>query len=237
MPSGAIQQEVVGGASTRRRHPSLSWCSRPLQHSASLIHWRSPSTLWCPAPLAGATGVSEVAGSPARAGDGFDAAALEEHQVGGAVAAGHAGPVTRANVVPVVAGLGAARPTRVVHGAVFTLGGWRGGRSCGQLDQMTSLQQYYTCITYITPILKSLARCRLPSWWISYIGFKALNGLIDQICFYCMRSSASGLLMIPIVRTKTHSHASFFYYGPAFVKTPGWQKVLPSANWKHLFSF
>lgn len=77
-----------------------------------------------PAPLAGVTGVSEVAGSPARAGDGFDAAALEQHQVGGAVAAGHAGPVTRADVVPVVAGLGAARPTRVVHGAVFTLGGW-----------------------------------------------------------------------------------------------------------------
>lgn len=64
-------------------------------------------------------------GSPAWAGDGLDTAALEQHQVGGAVAAGHAGLVTRADVVPVVAGLGAARPARVVHGAVFTLGGWR----------------------------------------------------------------------------------------------------------------
>lgn len=66
-------------------------------------------------------------GSPAWARDGFDAAALEQHQVGGAVAAGHTGPVTWADVVPVVAGLGAARPTRVVHSAVLTLGGWRGG--------------------------------------------------------------------------------------------------------------
>lgn len=63
-------------------------------------------------------------GSPTRAGDGLDAATLEQHQVGGAVAAGNAGLVTRANVVPVVAGLGAARSARVVHGAMFTLGSY-----------------------------------------------------------------------------------------------------------------
>lgn len=61
--------------------------------------------------------------SPSRAGYGFDAAALKQHQVGGAVAAGHAGLVTRPNLVPVVAGFGAARSAGVIHSAVFTLGG------------------------------------------------------------------------------------------------------------------
>lgn len=65
--------------------------------------------------------------SPARAGCGFDAASLEQHQVGGTVAAGHAGFVTRADLVPVIAGLGAARSTGVVHGTMFTLSSWGGG--------------------------------------------------------------------------------------------------------------
>lgn len=77
------------------------------------------------------------------------------------MAAGHAGPVTRADVVPVVAGLCAARPTRVVHGAVLTLGGWREG-AVG-VSQMTLLKQCCTCITYITPVLKSLGSCLLYS--------------------------------------------------------------------------
>lgn len=59
--------------------------------------------------------------SPARAGSGFDAASLEQHQVGGTVAAGHAGFVARADLVPVIAGLGAARSTGVVHSTMFTL--------------------------------------------------------------------------------------------------------------------
>jgi len=64
-------------------------------------------------------------GSPAAAGRGLDAAPLEQHQVGGAVAAGHARLVARPDLVPVVAGLGAARSAGVVHGAVFTLRRWR----------------------------------------------------------------------------------------------------------------
>lgn len=66
-------------------------------------------------------------GSPPGAGDGFDAASLEQHQVGRAVAAGHAGLVARSDLVPVVAGFGAARSAGVVHGAVFTLRGHTGG--------------------------------------------------------------------------------------------------------------
>lgn len=62
-------------------------------------------------------------GSPSGAGCGFDAAPLEHHQVGGTVAARHAGPLARPDLVPVVAGFGAARAAGVVHGAVFTLGG------------------------------------------------------------------------------------------------------------------
>lgn len=62
-------------------------------------------------------------GSPARAGCGLDAAALEQHQVGWAVAAGHAGLVAGPDLVPVVTGLGAAWATGVVHRSVFTLGG------------------------------------------------------------------------------------------------------------------
>lgn len=94
-----------------------------LEEPEHLVMSCSPCSQWLPWPGS--------PGSPARAGDGLDAAALEQHQVGGAVAAGHAGLVTRADVIPVVAGLGAARPARVVHGAMFTLGGWRerGGAS------------------------------------------------------------------------------------------------------------
>lgn len=44
------------------------------------------------------------------------------------MAAGHAGLVARADLVPVVAGFGAARSARVVHGAVFTLRGWKDAR-------------------------------------------------------------------------------------------------------------
>lgn len=62
-------------------------------------------------------------GSPSRTGCGFDAASLEQHQVGGAVAAGHAGLEARSDLVPVVARFGAARPAGVVYGVVFTLGG------------------------------------------------------------------------------------------------------------------
>lgn len=62
-------------------------------------------------------------GSSSRAGYRFDAASLEQHQVGGAVASGHAGLVARSNLIPVVAGFGAARSAGVVHSAVFTLGG------------------------------------------------------------------------------------------------------------------
>ena len=41
------------------------------------------------------------------------------------MAAGHAGLVARSDFVPVVAGFGAARSAGVVHGTVFTLGGWK----------------------------------------------------------------------------------------------------------------
>lgn len=63
-------------------------------------------------------------GSPSRARCGFDAPSLEHHQVGGAVAAGHAGLPARSDLVPVVTGFGAAWPTGVVHSIMFTLGGW-----------------------------------------------------------------------------------------------------------------
>ena len=72
---------------------------------------RDPSALLPPGPP----------GSPSGAGCGLDAASLEQDQVGGAVAAGHAGPVAGPDLVPVVAGLGAAGAARVVDGAVFTL--------------------------------------------------------------------------------------------------------------------
>lgn len=102
--------------------------SESSQTSSRLV-W--PPCLWsykwpsrtCPAPLPPGS-----QGSPARAGYGLDAASLEQHQVGGAVAAGHAGLVARSDFVPVVAGFGAARSAGVVHGAVFTLGGWREGK-------------------------------------------------------------------------------------------------------------
>lgn len=62
-------------------------------------------------------------GSPAGAGRGADASSLEQHQVGGTVAAGDARFVTGTNLVPVVAGLGAAWTASVVHGSVLTLRG------------------------------------------------------------------------------------------------------------------
>lgn len=62
-------------------------------------------------------------GSPARAGHGSNAAALAEHQVSRAMAAGHAGSVARANFVPVVTGFGAAGTTGVVHSTMFALRG------------------------------------------------------------------------------------------------------------------
>lgn len=43
------------------------------------------------------------------------------------MAAGHAGLVARPDLVPVVAGFGAARSAGVIHGAMFTLGGHAGG--------------------------------------------------------------------------------------------------------------
>lgn len=43
------------------------------------------------------------------------------------MAAGHAGLVAGADLVPVVAGFGAARPAGVVHGAVFALSRCGGG--------------------------------------------------------------------------------------------------------------
>lgn len=61
--------------------------------------------------------------SPARAGHGFNATALVEHQVSRAMAASHTGSVARANLVPVVTGFGAAGATGVVHSTVFALRG------------------------------------------------------------------------------------------------------------------
>lgn len=66
-------------------------------------------------------------GSPSWTGCGFDAASLEQHQVGRAVTAGHAGLEARADLVPVVAGFGAAWPAGVVYSIVFTLGGHTNG--------------------------------------------------------------------------------------------------------------
>lgn len=43
------------------------------------------------------------------------------------MAASHAGLLARSNLVPVVAGFGAARAAGIVHGSVFTLGGHTGG--------------------------------------------------------------------------------------------------------------
>lgn len=67
-------------------------------------------------------------GSPSRARYGFNAASLELYQVGRTVAASHAGLLARPDLVPVVAGFGAARATGVVHGSMFTLGSWWEGR-------------------------------------------------------------------------------------------------------------
>lgn len=94
-------------------------------------HLLMSSSLFGPPPLSVSSSPPGSPGSPARAGDGLDAAALKQHQVGGAVAASHAGLVTRADLIPVVAGLGAARPAGVVHGAMLTLGGCTEGRGGG----------------------------------------------------------------------------------------------------------
>lgn len=63
-------------------------------------------------------------GSPSRAGYGFDATSLKQHQVGRTVTAGHAGLVARSNLIPVVTGFGTAWSAGVVHSTVFTLSGW-----------------------------------------------------------------------------------------------------------------
>lgn len=68
-------------------------------------------------------GSPESLGSPARAGHGFNAVALVQHEVSRAVAAGHAGSGARANLVPVVTGFGAAGAAGVVDSAVFALRG------------------------------------------------------------------------------------------------------------------
>lgn len=83
-------------------------------------------------------------GSPAGAGGGLDAASLEQQQVGGAVAAGHARLVARPDLVPVVAGFGAAGSAGVVHGAVFTLGRWRkGGRVEHDIKKLFGAAKHY----------------------------------------------------------------------------------------------
>lgn len=76
-----------------------------------------------PACSVKSAGSPESLGSPARAGHGFNAVALVEHQVSRAVAAGHTGSVARANLIPVVTGFGAARATCIVHSAVSALCG------------------------------------------------------------------------------------------------------------------
>lgn len=86
--------------------------------------------------------------SPPRAQYGFYAAALEQDQVGWTVAACHAGFMAGSNLVPVVAGFGAAWSARVVYCAMPALGGWRRGGEAKEiwvsLLQPTHLMVHHT---------------------------------------------------------------------------------------------
>merc|ERR1712035_195653 len=79
---------------------------------------------------------------------------------------------------------------------------------------------------HITPVLKSLhwlpVRFRI-DFKVLLLVFKCLNGLgpsylTDLLLPYqpsrTLRSSGTGLLTIPRVRTKTHGEAAFSHYGP-----------------------
>ena len=79
---------------------------------------------------------------------------------------------------------------------------------------------------HITPILKSLhwlpVRFRI-DFKVLLVVYKCLNGLgpsylSDMLLRYepsrTLRSSGTGLLMVPKIRTKTHGEAAFQHYGP-----------------------
>ena len=79
---------------------------------------------------------------------------------------------------------------------------------------------------HITPVLKSLhwlpVRFRM-NFKVHLLVFRCLNGLgpsylSDLLLSYqpsrTLRSSSTGLLTIPHVRSKTHGEAAFSYYGP-----------------------
>ena len=79
---------------------------------------------------------------------------------------------------------------------------------------------------HITPVLKSLhwlPVCFRIDFKVLLLVFKCLNGLgpsylSDLLLSYqpsrTLRSSGTGLLTIPKVRTKTHGEAAFSHYGP-----------------------
>ncbi len=79
---------------------------------------------------------------------------------------------------------------------------------------------------HITPVLKSLhwlPVCFRIDFKVLLLVYKALNGLAplylsDLLLSYepvrALRSSGSGFLTVPKVRTKTYGEASFHYYGP-----------------------
>lgn len=85
--------------------------------------------------------------SPPGASCGLDAASLEQHQVGGTVAASHAGLVARPDLIPVIAGFGAARSTGVVHGAVFALSSW-GGVTNAHFIRLFNAAANHGCATH-----------------------------------------------------------------------------------------
>ena len=79
---------------------------------------------------------------------------------------------------------------------------------------------------HITPVLKSLhwlPVCFRIDFKVLLLVFKCLNGLgpsylSDLLLSYqpsrILRSSGTGLLNVPRVRTKTHGEAAFSHYGP-----------------------
>ena len=79
---------------------------------------------------------------------------------------------------------------------------------------------------HITPVLRSLhwlPVCFRIDFKVLLLVFKCLNGLgpsylSDLLLSYqpsrTLRSSGTGLLIVPKVRTKTHGEAAFSHYGP-----------------------
>lgn len=74
------------------------------------------------------------------------------------------------------------------------------------------------------------ATCLLHNWfWDPFIDL--LVGPVYRICFYPMnpletlRSSGSGLLIIPKIRTKTHGEASFLLLWSTALEQPSWRPV------------